>query len=140
MLYGSSKGGVVGLLALALLLLSSCGPSKTKRWSGVLKESATVVGRRWHSASSSESLDEWAFILDGRVRSVVHTVPERYEVSFSCQHGGFTVDRRELYDSLEEGQEVIVEYRELAEVTFHEDGTQSVEVVDLDFLRAVPVP
>lgn len=39
--------------------------------------------------------------------------PEKWAVVFKCQHGSFVIERRDLFERLDEGQDVVVIYDEI---------------------------
>lgn len=121
-------------------LLVSCGPTVRTEWSDVLEEPATVSGRRYHGMETGTEIDTLALAFDGAIRMVPVIRPERFEVSFSCAHGGFTVERREEYETLAIDDQVVIEYREKYKITMDDEGKYpvSTEVVAYDYIRARP--
>lgn len=62
------------------------------------------------------------------------TIPERYGIVFSCQHGSFAVDdTKALFSTLQQGMPVTISYRVVYETV---EGQRI--PVDLDFITATP--
>jgi len=143
---------------LTSLLLSSsfvlgCSGRETRREvSDILHEDAIVVdvvytpSRHGSGAGLGPTID-----FDGNIgisfSSVSVNIPEKYAVVFKCEHGKFIsagtdARHKELWERLQEGQDVDVTYREIFESTYEDidkDGKKDLikrKLIAYDFLDA----
>lgn len=150
-------------VGLASSLLTGCKQVKTEI-SDVLHEDATVVTRIYTPSTHEPSVylrigGSGGVSVIGADGSVVTSmdglifdsseVPEKYGAVFRCQHGTFTSqgsDKRheDLYNKLQEGQEVDITYKEIYRATYDDiDGDGKKDLVErvltgFDFLDAQP--
>jgi len=148
--------------ALALVTLVGCKEIKTET-SGVLHEDATVVNKIYtpsvHQAELNPTISKVGSSFGmsgdgvgmsfGGMTITESTVPEKYGAVFKCKHGTFISqgsDKRHknLYNKLQEGQEVDVTYKESYRATYDDiddDGKKDLierVLIKFDFLDANP--
>ncbi len=156
---------------LALGAITGCKEGKKVKIeiSDVLHENATVITRIYTPSRHDTKLGFRAIKMGGKetgsigidyggdigvgigsgVQISSSTVPERYGAVFKCQHGTFTSqgsDKRhkDLYEKLQDGQEVDVTYKEIYRETYDDiDGDGKKDLVErvltgFDFLDANP--
>lgn len=133
------KGNVMKrLLALtALVALAACQDVREET-SDTLTEQGKVetlvYSPGFHKSDVNVGID-----FDGNLTFTPTsvTVPDRYGVVFSCEHGHkFYIERRELYERLTQGQEVTIYYKEIYRCRYEDDVLQERVLVDYDFLDA----
>jgi hypothetical protein len=121
-------------LCLILLLVVGCRDIR-KEAGPILNENATVVDLIYSPSHHSRSLD--LGLTSGGDLSFTPTsvsIPERHGVVFKCQHGKFYVEDKELWLKLIEGDDVVVEYKELFYVEYENGVEISRELYKMDFL------
>lgn len=114
----------------ALLLIFIVGCYKTE-YSPVLTEPATVSDSVYTPAGHGTGIGN-SFNSSGSVGMVVTSIdiPEVYAVVFKCQHGKFIVKRKDMWDKLQKGDKVIVQYREEYRVTDKERILNKYDFID----------
>ena len=124
-----------------LVLLFTLGSRDIrKESSAVLYEDAVVDGLIYSPSHHSSRMD--VGITTGGNLSLTPTsvsIPERHGVVFKCQHGKFYIESKSLWQSLSQGDRVVIEYQELFKVEYKDGKEISRELYDLDFLSAVIV-
>jgi hypothetical protein len=120
---------------ILLVLVTGCARTE---YSVILSEDGEVYDTAYVPAGHGSDIGV-IYDLDGNVTitPVSVSIPAKYAVVFRCQHGKFTVNGEELYQKLDRGQKVTIWYRQVVRVT-KLDGKEVREVIDLDFLDAVP--
>lgn len=77
---------------------------------------------------------------DGDLELDYETIPEKYEIGFSCEHGGFKLSNhrsKELFYNFRVGDEVIITYREIEKVIEKDGKEVERHFYDWDFVTAV---
>lgn len=149
------------LMVLLTLILTACGPRKKTEveFSPVLEEDAVVVDLVYTPSQHGSGVGVGPSIdmtgeggLGIAIVPVSVDIPEKYAIVFKCQHGKFiiecnTPERKALWQKLDEGQKVRVQYKEVYKVTYliykDENKRKVKELVaknlkKYDFLTAIP--
>lgn len=161
--YVLAGGLVIGIAPLIYeTIRSGCKEVKTET-SDVLHEDATIV-TRIHSPSTHKTELSPRLVKVGSgfgisehgvgpsfggIVITCSTVHEKYGAVFKCQHGTFTSQgsderHKNLYDKLQDGQEVDVTYKEIYRTTYKDtDGDGKKDLIErvligFDFLDANP--
>lgn len=123
------------LWLIAVLFLVGCIP--TREYSQPMTETAVVddviFAPRNHGSGAGFGMSMSGNIV---MTTTSVTIPAKWAVVFRCQHGKFIIQgtRREheaLWKKMTRGQQVVVTYREVYEVS---NGTR--RLIDFDFLDA----
>lgn len=150
---------LAAILLGVLVILFFVGCSYTKQeFSSTLHEEAVVTETVYTPSRHNTEVGLKAFDLAGpismdyggnvglnlgnglQVSSV--TVPEKFAVVFTCQHGQFIISRKSIHDRLtgHQGAKVDIAYREVYKTTYKKkDGKRQVVervLTDYDFLDA----
>ncbi len=117
-------------LALAALLLVGCG----RRVDGPLLTETVIVKALAYVPATHGSGTGVGFTGKGdmTVTSVTVTTQAVWSVVFTCQHGSFIVNRRDIFDKVSEGDTLTCHYRERFLVD-RKDSTR-VELIGYDFI------
>ena len=126
------------LLAItALLTLFACADIRIET-SDILTEQGKVellvFSKGFHDSDVDVGMN-----FDGDLtftpRSI--SVPDRYGVVFSCEHGNkFYIQSRELFDTLTQGQKVTIYYKEIYRCRYEDNVLKERVLIDYDFLDA----
>lgn len=77
---------------------------------------------------------------EGQVRFRTHEIPERYMMSFSCQHGEFEISShhaKQIFHSLRVGDDVIITYAQIDRIETDENDKEIGRVFhSWDFITA----
>ena len=117
-----------------LLLLSACGP--TFEYGPEQREEA-VVEQAFFSPRRHGSDINVGFSTSGNAvfTPTSVTLPEVHTVVFRCQHGKFTLNNKQAWEAVTEGDTVTVVYRDVLCCVDWSCNTR--EWCDYDFLRVV---
>lgn len=121
---------------LVLLLILGCRDIR-KESSAILYENAVVDGLIYSPPHHSRDID--IGLTSGGNLSFTPTsvsIPERHGVVFKCQHGKFYIESKSLWESLSQGDRVVIDYQELFKVEYKDGKEISRELYDLHFLGA----
>ena len=76
---------------------------------------------------------------EGELTIETKTIPEKYVIGFSCEHGGFKIEgntAEELFYQFREGDEVIITYRQMDAVVKKDGKEVERHFYDWDFVTA----
>jgi len=122
------------ILFVGMLLLAGCRDIR-KESGPLLSEEAVVVDLVYSPGHHSSDLD--IGVTSGGDVSFTPTsisIPAKHGVVFRCQHGKFYTESKELWGSLMEGDNVIIDYKELFYVEYENGLEISRELYKMDFL------
>lgn len=112
------------------LVFTSCDNPFKKYYSEVKTENGIVVAKQYQG-EINDSAPNVGITTGGDIsfgQTTIHT-DEKFDVVFRCEHKKiFTIDNPDVYSKLQEGDSVIIKYREVYD-------TDTV-LVDLDFIDA----
>ncbi len=108
------------LVCSALLMLTGCQEIR-RETSGILREKAIVISTNYASSESHLSLDlTYCLLLGIPLFTSTETVPEKFSVTFKCQHGEFMSDQKKTYEMYKDcqGKTIDIDYQEIYETTW----------------------
>ena len=114
----------------ALLFLFVVGCYKTE-YSPTLTEPATVSDSIYTPAQHGSAVGP-VLNTSGNAGLAITSVdvPEAYAVVFKCQHGKFIVKRKDIWEKLQTGDKVVIQYREEYHVTDKERVLHKFDFID----------
>lgn len=137
------RGLVIAMvLVMSFLFLAGCQRTVNER-SDILTEPVRVRDLIFtpsiHGTGVGPTLD---LTGEGGLGIAITSVSteEKYSIVFECPHGGFVIEREELWKKLHEGSTYTCEYLELYKTVYDGDELISRELTDYDFLGLSEFP
>ena len=101
----AKRGILLILIAFLALACGDFGKEERVRFEEPAKVQVLAYTPGFHSSDIAPGISTSGNFT---FSSVTVSAPEKWSIVFKCKHGSFVIERREIFEKLEQGQEVTV--------------------------------